>query len=89
VLLAFGVLVGACRFGAVLCSGVVFCNTEFDGKCRDFVPLFGSQGTMANTHWSVDGSIVLLVSLTAFGLCPFPHDSYAAAVKLLCSVTHP
>jgi hypothetical protein len=28
-LLAFGVLVGACRFGAVLCSGVVFCNTYY------------------------------------------------------------
>jgi hypothetical protein len=27
VLVAFGVLVGAYRFGAVLCSGIVFCNT--------------------------------------------------------------
>jgi hypothetical protein len=28
VLVAFGVLVGACRFGSVLCSGIVFCNTN-------------------------------------------------------------
>jgi hypothetical protein len=36
VLVAFGVLVGACRFGAVLCSGIVFCIAHM-GHCVLFL----------------------------------------------------